>query len=122
MNSLDNQHNLDKRKNGLVIISTSKGYKRVELKDLNFIDIEERSLFYHLDNEVIKARCTLRTSFAKAVEPYLCNDNLFFLKPSLLINIDNIQFLDKNHIIFKNDEILYFPKKYYIEIYNEWSK
>ena len=122
MNSLDNQHNLDKRKNGLVIISTRKGYKRVELKDLNFIDIEERSLFYHLNNEVIKARCILRTSFAKAVEPYLCNDNLFFLKPSLLINIDNIQFLNKDHIIFKNDEILYFPKKYYIEIYDKWSK
>ena len=119
MNSLGK---LDKRRNGLVIISTTKGDKRVELKDLNFIDIEERSLFYHLDDEVIKARCILRTSFAKAVEPYLCNDNLFFLKPSLLINIDNIQFLDKDHIIFKNDEILYFPKKYYIEIYNRWSK
>lgn len=122
MDSLDNQYNLDKRKNGLVIIPTSKGYKRVELKDLNFIDIEERSLFYHLDDEVIKARCILRTSFVKAVEPYLCNDNLFFLKPSLLINIDNIQFLNKDHIIFKNDEILYFPKKYYIEIYEKWSK
>ena len=120
MKSLDD--NLDKRKKGLVIISTSKGDKRVELKDLNFIDIEERSLFYHLDDEVIKARCILRTSFVKAVEPYLCNENLFFLKPSLLINIDNIQFLDKDHIIFKNDEILYFPKKYYIEIYEKWSE
>ena len=122
MGSIDNQNNLDKRKNGLVIISTSKGDKRVELKDLNFIDIEERSLFYHLDNEVIKARCILRTSFAKAIEQYLGNDNLFFLKPSLLINIDNIQFLDKDHIIFNNDEILYFPKKYYIEIDDKWSK
>lgn len=119
MNCLDN---LDKRKKGLVIISTSQGDKRVELKDLNFIDIEERSLFYHLNDKVIKARCILRTSFAKAIEPYLCNENLFFLKPSLLINIDNIQFLNKDHIIFKNDEILYFPKKYYIEIYEKWSK
>ena len=122
MNSLDNQYILDERQKELVIISTSKGYKRVELKDLNFIDIEERSLFYHLNTEVIKARCILRTSFAKAVEQYLYNDNLFFLKPSLLINIDNIQFLNKDHIIFKNDEVLYFPKKYYIEIYNRWSK
>ena len=122
MNSLDNQYILDERQKELVVISTSKGYKRVELKDLNFIDIEERSLFYHLNTEVIKARCILRTSFAKAVEQYLCNDNLFFLKPSLLINIDNIQFLNKDHIIFKNDEVLYFPKKYYIEIYNKWSK
>ena len=122
MNSLDNQYILDERQKELVVISTSKGYKRVELKDLNFIDIEERSLFYHFNTEVIKARCILRTSFAKAVEQYLGNDNLFFLKPSLLINIDNIQFLNKDHIIFKNDEVLYFPKKYYIEIYNRWSK
>lgn len=122
MNSLDNQYILDERQKEFVVISTSKGYQRVELKDLNFIDIEERSLSYHLNTEVIKARCILRTSFAKAVEQYLCNDNLFFLKPSLLINIDNIQFLNKDHIIFKNDEVLYFPKKYYIEIYNKWSK
>ena len=70
MNSLDNQYILDERQKELIVISTSKGYKRVELKDLNFIDIEESSLFYHLNTGVIKARCILRTSFAKAVEQY----------------------------------------------------
>lgn len=112
---------LDKRER-LVIIPTSKGDKRTDLINLNFIDIENRSLSYHLNNETIKARCILRTSFAKAIEQYLHNDNLIFLKPSLLINIDNIQFLNKDNIIFKNDEILYFPKKHYCEIYEKWSK
>ena len=41
MDSLDNQHNLDKRKNGLVIIPTSKGDKRVELKDSAFVHFEK---------------------------------------------------------------------------------
>lgn len=121
MESLEHKCSLDKRER-LVIIPTSKGDKRTDLINLNFIDIENRSLSYHLNNETIKARCILRTSFAKAIEQYLHNDNLIFLKPSLLINIDNIQFLNKDHIIFKNDEILYFPKKHYCEIYEKWSK
>lgn len=121
MKSLECEYNLDKRK-GLIIISTSKGDKRTSLIDLNFIDIENRSLLYHLNSETVKARCILRTSFAKAIEHYLHNDNLIFLKPSLLINIDNIQFLNKDHIIFKNNEVLYFPKKHYCEIYEKWSK
>lgn len=50
------------------------------LTNLNFIDIENRSLFYHLNNEIVQARCVLRTSFAKAIEQYLHNDNLIFFK------------------------------------------
>lgn len=121
MESLEQKYNLDKRK-GLIIISTSRGDQRMGLTNLNFIDIENRSLFYHLKNETVQARCVLRTSFAKAIEQYLHNDNLIFLKPSLLINIDNIEFLNKDHIIFKNNEVLYFPKKHYCEIYERWSK
>ena len=121
MNGLEDSRILDERKR-LVIIPTSKGDRRINLNDLNFIDIEERSLFYHLHNEVIRARCILRTSFIKATEHYLHNDNLIFLKPSLLINMDNIQFLNKDHIIFNNNDVLYFPKKHYIEIYEKWNK
>ena len=60
MESLEHKYNLDKRK-GFIIISTSKGDIRMGLTNLNFIDIENRSLFYHLNNETIKARCVLRT-------------------------------------------------------------
>lgn len=106
----------------LIIIPASEGDIRISLDYLNYIDIEQRSLCYHLWDDDIKARCILRTSFAKAVEHYLHNDNLIFLKPSLLINMDNIEFLNKDHIIFSNGKILYFPKKHYQEIYNRWVK
>ena len=106
----------------IIIISVSEGDKRISLDKLNYMDIEQRSLYYHLTVGNIKSRCILRTSFTKAIEPYLRHENLIFIKPSLLINLDNIDILDKEKIIFTNGEILYFPRKYYEEIYERWSK
>ena len=117
-----NNANIDKIVTKLIIISAKEGDRRVSLDYLNYIDIEQRSLCYHLKNEDVNARCILRTSFSKAIEHYLHNDNLIFLKPSLLINMDNIEYLNKDHIIFKNNDILYYPKKHYQEIYERWSK
>lgn len=106
----------------LIIIPAKEGDKKIGLDNLNYVDIEQRSLCYHLKSGDIKARCILRTSFLKATEPYVYNDNLVFLKPSLLINVDNIDFLDKDHLIFTNGDILYFPRTRYEEIYERWSK
>ena len=106
----------------LIIIPASEGDKRISLDSLNYVNIEQRSLCYHLKNEDVTARCVLRTSFAKAIEHYLHNDNLIFVKPSLLVNVDNIEILNKDHMIFTNGKILYFPKKHYESIYEKWSK
>ena len=106
----------------IIIISVSEGDKRISLDKLNYMGIEQRSLCYHLTIGNMKARCILRTSFIKAIEPYLRHENLLFIKPSLLINLDNIDILDKEKIIFTNGETLYFPKRHYEEIYERWSK
>lgn len=106
----------------LMIISTPEGDRRIDMDLLNYIDIEQRSLCYHLKSGPVKAAHVLRTSFAKAIEHYLHNKNLLFIKPSLLINMDNVDILNKDHIIFSNGEILYYPKKHYGLIYEQWIK
>lgn len=111
---------LERTKEKVVIIPTALGDKRIKIEELNFIDIEQRSLCYHLIAGAMPAAHILRTSFGKAIEPYLVHKNLMFIHPSLLFNLDNIALLNKDHMVFGNGEILYFPRKYYGEIFNRW--
>ena len=64
---------------------------KIYIRHLNYVDIEGRSLCYHMSYGYIQANRTLRTSFEKAMYPYLKHENLLFLKPSLLINLSNIK-------------------------------
>lgn len=110
----------ERTKEKVVIIPTALGNKRIKIEELNFINIEQRSLWYHLTAGAMPAAHILRTSFGKAIEPYLVHKNLMFIHPSLLFNLDNIALLNKDHMVFGSGEILYFPRKYYGEIFNRW--
>lgn len=63
---------------------------------------------------------TLRSSFEKAIDPLHKHKAFLFLPPSLLINIGEIKILDTDHIVFENDDILYFPKKQYDTVHEAW--
>lgn len=43
-----------------------------------------------------------------------------FLPPSLLINLSEIKEINGDHVIFENNEILYFPKKSYEIVRTSW--
>jgi hypothetical protein len=43
-----------------------------------------------------------------------------FLAPSLLINLSEIKIVNSDHIIFENDDIVYFPKKAYDLVREAW--
>lgn len=109
-------------KSKIMLVPTKHGNERIYIRHLNYIDIENRSLCYHLSTGSLQAGHILRTSFEKAVCQYLQYENLLFLKPSLLINLSNVKILDNEKIEFKNGDILYYPKKYYERIKEKWIK
>lgn len=111
---------VNKVKSKIMLVPTVAGEEMVYIKNLNYINIEERSLCYHLSEGVIKASYVLRNSFVKSINHYLHHENLLFIKPSLLINIANIKALNRDFITFKNGEILYYPKKHYDLIREQW--
>ena len=43
-----------------------------------------------------------------------------FISPSLLINIGAIKIVNKDNIVFENDEVLFFPMKQYENVRNAW--
>jgi hypothetical protein len=109
-----------KTRSKIMLVPTAAGEELIYIRNLNYINIEERSLCYHLTDGILKASHVLRNSFEKSIRQYLHNDNLMFIKPSLLINLANIKSMDKDKLTFRNGEVLYYPKKYYEDIRTRW--
>lgn len=104
-----------------VVIRTSQGERRVRTNMVNYVNIVKRCLCYHLKDGTMFDGQSLRTSFEKAIDPLHLNPSFFFLPPSLLINLNEIKIINNDHIIFENDEIVYFPKKARDLICEKWK-
>lgn len=102
------------------IIKIPTGDRRIRLNNLNYVNIVRRCLCYHLKDGNMFDGQTLRTSFEKAIDPIQHHKAFLFLAPSLLINLSEIKIINADHIIFENDDILYFPKKQYDTVRNAW--
>lgn len=103
-----------------IVISTPIGDRKIRTSNLNYIDIQSRCLCYHLNNGVLYDGKSLRGSFEKSITPLQEQPSLLFLPPSLLINIENVDVLNADHLYFENGDKLYFPKKHHDFIETRW--
>lgn len=103
-----------------IIIKIPSGERRVRVNELNYINIVRRCLCYHLKDGAMFDGQTLRSSFEKAIDPLHKHKSFIFLAPSLLINLSEIKIINKDHLIFENDEVLYFPMKQHDNLRNAW--
>ena len=103
-----------------IIIKIPQGERRVRVNNLNYINIVRRCLCYHLKDGAMFDGQTLRSSFEKAIDPLHKHKSFIFLAPSLLINLSEIKIINKDNIVFENDEVLYFPMKQYDNLRNAW--
>lgn len=106
-----------------IVIKTAIGEKRVRANALNYINIVQRCLCYHLTDGTMFDGQALRTSFEKAISPlqYHRSNTFLFLPPSLLINVGEIKILDTDKVIFENNDILYISKKQHDLIDSAWK-
>ena len=110
----------NKIKEDSFIIKIPTGDRRIRLNNLNYVNIVRRCLCYHLKDGNMFDGQTLRSSFEKAIDPIQHHKSFLFLPPSLLINLNEIKIINADHIIFENDDILYFPKKQYDTVKTAW--
>ena len=103
-----------------IIIKIPSGDRRVRINNLNYINIVRRCLCYHLKDGTMFDGQTLRSSFEKAIDPLQHNKAFLFLAPSLLINLSEIKIINKDNIVFENDDVLFFPMKQYDNVRNAW--
>ena len=95
--------------------------QRIYIKDLNYINITNRNLRYHLANGKEYDSQTLRQSFSKEISPLLIKPELYFIQPSLLVNLTNIETLWADHMQFENGDIIYYPKTAYDKLKEAWK-
>ena len=95
--------------------------KRIYIKDLNYINITNRNLRYHLADGREYDSQTLRQSFSKEINPLLIKPELYFIQPSLLVNLTNIETLYADHMQFENGDVVYYPKTAYEKLKAAWK-
>lgn len=104
----------------IAIKKAHNGEEIVEVTKLNYVNIVHRSLrFYMTCGKQIDSQ-SLRQSFSKEIEPMLKHEELYFMAPSLLVNLENIKELYPDHMIFKSSEIAYYPKTQYEKLRAAW--
>ena len=103
-----------------LVIQTAAGERRVRLNIINYVNIVKRCLCYHLNDGSMFDGQTLRVAFEKAMAQLINHESFVFIDPSLLINLSEIKILEKDHAIFENGDVVYFPKKAYDLVRERW--
>lgn len=107
--------------NEKTLIKTKEGVIKIENQEIQYINIEGRNICYHLRDGGALIGPALRGTFRDAVSQFFNKPDFFFLQPSLIVNLDNIRLLNREHIQFKDGEIYYLPKNGYNKIMQVWS-
>lgn len=115
-------HIRKKIQNNFIVVQTGEGDMKLQINELNYIDIFGRTLCYHLCNKEERYSSTLTTSFKKAIAPLDKHDLLLFIKPSLLINISKIRIIDTNKITFENGDSIPVASTQRKIIQKEWEQ
>ena len=108
------------KSNIIAIKKAHNGEEIIEVNKLNYVNIASRNLRFYMDCGKQIDSQSLRQSFAKEAEPMLKHMELYFMAPSLIVNLENIKELYPDHMIFKNGAIAYYPKTQYDKLRAAW--
>ena len=110
------------QENETTLVNTSQGYVKINVNDINYIDIVKRNLCYHLVDNSEVLSVTIRKAFTNYIGAFQHNTNFIFIEPAFLINLNQITRLEQDRVEFKNGSIAYINKKQYTSIKAAWSK
>lgn len=103
---LDNM--CEKNKKEIMSVQTPSGLKRFLTSNLVYVNIEGRSICYHLTDGYDIRTNALRKSFKETVNKNLLTNNTFlFLKPALIINLEKIVTINKDDMIEFDNGVFY---------------
>ena len=91
-------------------VKTKSGLKIINTDDILYIDIVNRSLAYHLKGDDSVEGMTLRVPFMEAVGFLLGSKNFVTCGNRVVVNVENIDSVDKEKVVFKEGSML-FPSK-----------
>ena len=92
--------------------TTDLKFHRIKIKDINYINVEGRNITYHLIDETLTGP-SIRKKFSETVVATDFGPHFTLVSPTIMVNTKNIDYYDKDKIVFKNKDEIYLPKNAY---------
>ena len=105
-----------------VIVKTKEGEINLRIKDITFVEVEDRSLLFHLsDGRTCKSQA-LRNSFREAVDDLADDEGFAICGASKIINLKYIDAIDSDMVLLRDGTTIYPPRSAYAELRKKWRE
>ena len=112
---------LDKAEEQAILVRTREGETRILLKDLQYVDLNNRALHYHLLRGGDVDGLVIRVSFREAVAPILRDKRFVLCGLSMVVNLTCIDQMDCDSVLMNDGTLLYPSKNACTALRREWT-
>lgn len=110
----------EKREKG-IIVKTRDGSIKVSFDSIQYVELDRKTVCYHLISGKIIESTTIRTGFAGAVQQLLQDSRFFMCSTSLVLNLYHIHTVDSETVVFHNGHKKYLSRRASRELRSVWS-
>lgn len=103
-----------------IIVKTKEKSVRVTLDSIMYAELNRRVITYHLTNGTSVSSTTVRTTFSEAVQDLLRDNRFILCGASMIINLQHINMVENESLLFKDNSSLHLSKKVCREVRSAW--
>lgn len=104
-----------------LLVRTKDGESRIFLKDLQYADLKNRALQYHLQNGTVIDGLVIRVPFREAVAPILRDSRFVLCGITMVVNLTCIDQMDCESVLLQDGTLLYPSKTACTALKKEWA-
>lgn len=103
-----------------IIVKTKEGIEKIDLDDINYIELLKRRIYYYLIDKSIIISTSLHTNFEAAVQDVLKDHRFMMCGASYVLNLHQVSTIKDMEIILKNGVDIKPPKRYIPLVKSQW--
>lgn len=104
-----------------IIVKSVNGEIKLKFRQIMYVEVSDRALFYHMTDGRECESIKLRGSFKEAVAPILANSSFALCGVSKVVNLKYIDAVDSESILFHDGSLVYISRSSYSEIKQAWK-
>lgn len=106
----------------IISVKTREGDVPLRFRDIMFVEVEDRTLLFHLADGRTCRSVALRGSFREAVEEMAGDRRFAPCGASKLLNLKYIDAIDSETVLFRDGTAIYPPRSAYAELRRAWRE
>lgn len=112
---------LEKAEEQSILVRTREGETRILLKDLQYVNLNNRALHYHMLRGNDVDGLVIRVPFREAVAPILRDSRFVLCGISMVVNLTCIDQMDCDSVLMNDGTLLYPSKSACNALRREWT-